>query len=99
MKQVGRLIKIIFCIPTIAANLTIHYQINDSNTFLLEGKEQSLDLILINQTLYVTDGSKIPHISFAEFRDNALYIKVRIIDKVKSGNSMKSYNLWLLETL
>ena len=78
MKQVGRLKNIIFPTVTISANLTIYYQKNNSNTFLLEDQEQSLNLILDNHTLYVTDGTKIPHISFADFRDNAVYLKVRI---------------------
>ena len=75
-----------------AANLTIHYQKNNSNSFLLEDQEQSLNLILDNYTLYVTDGSKIPHISFADFRDNAVYLKVRSIpSKANIGNSLKIY--------
>ena len=57
------------------ANLTIHYLPNET-TYLLESSKHTLFLMVVNQTFYVADGTKIPHIAFADFRDNTIYIQV-----------------------
>ena len=59
----------------ILANLTIHFLPNETS-YLLDSSGSSFYLMVVDQTFYVADGTKIPHIAFADFRDNTIYIQV-----------------------